>query len=79
MCNALNLTIAHDFDCLKNGDSNLPRHTSKAYGDGAFCQLPMIDGSGTFLANTILWKRNENGKYRVLRFEDMGRDHNPGT
>jgi hypothetical protein len=75
MVEALNMTVAHDWECVVSGNSNLPRHEYKAYGDECFCMLPHLDGIGHFRANEILWKRHPNGLYRPLRFEDMGRDH----
>ena len=70
-----NLQAAYDYDCMLLGEaSDLRRPTFAAYGDGAFVALPFADGTGSFLANLIIWERTGRG-YRPMDITAPIRDH----
>lgn len=73
VASCINTTAAHDFECVLNGWSDLPRHPFCCLGAGAFHNFHFADGIGSLPLNMVLLRVCDDGRLRPTDFEYM--DH----
>ena len=69
------MTAAHDFECYRQGWSDLPRHPFICLGPGAWHSWPHADGIGTFNLSNVILIQKSDGRFYLLDYNtDLG-DH----
>ena len=71
---ALNMTAAHDFECVRLGWSDLPRHPFICLGPGCFRHF-RFDGGGSVCLNQFIMIQGDDGRFRLLDFAAELDDH----
>ena len=70
----LNMTMAHDCECVRHGGSNLPRHPFICLGPGVFKHFHFLDG-GKVRLNQFIFSHSADGRLRLLDFAAFTGDH----
>ena len=71
---ALNMALAHDADCVRNGWSSLPRHPFICLGPEVFKHYHLKDG-GKVRLNQFILIQGSDGRLRLLDFTADTGDH----
>ena len=74
IANALNLTVAHDAECYREGWSEKPRHPFTCLGPGCFKHFHFLDG-GKILLNQFILVNDGAGQLRPMDFAAEIKDH----